>query len=107
MKVIDMHCDTLSALLKQKEKGMPGELRRNGFHVDLLRMKESRYLIQNFAMFVVLEGAGDPWERVQELYRYYSEELEKNRDILAPVLKFSDIEENEARGKLSDRKSVV
>ena len=106
MKVIDMHCDTLSALLKQKEKGMPGELRRNGLHVDLLRMKESRYLIQNFAMFVVLEGAGDPWERVQELYRYYSEELEKNRDILAPVLKFSDIEENEARGKLSSLLTV-
>ena len=83
MKVIDMHCDTLSALLEKKEKGISGELRSNGLHVDLLRMRESRYIVQNFAMFVVLEGAGDPWERVQELYRFYREELEKNRDILA------------------------
>ncbi len=106
MKVIDMHCDTLSALLEKKEKGISGELRSNGLHVDLLRMRESRYIVQNFAMFVVLEGAGDPWERVQELYRFYREELEKNRDILAPVLKFSDIGENEARGKLSSLLTV-
>ena len=101
MKVIDMHCDTLSELLGRREKGKDAELRRNGGHLDLLRMKESHYLLQNFAMFVVLEGFGDPWEQVCALHRYYQEELEKNRDILAPVLHFSDIAENEAQGKLS------
>ena len=101
MKVIDMHCDTLSELLGRKEKGKDAELRRNGGHLDLLRMKESHYLIQNFAMFVVLEGFGDPWERVCALRRYYQEELEKNKDILAPVRRFSDIAKNEAQGKLS------
>ncbi len=106
MKVIDMHCDTLSALLEKKQQGDPQQLRKNSLHVDLLRMKESRYLLQNFAMFVVLEGAGDPWERVQELYRYYREELEKNQDILAPVLRFSDIAANEAEGKLSSLLTV-
>lgn len=101
MKVIDMHCDTLSELLGRKEKGKDAELRRNGGHLDLLRMKESHYLLQNFAMFVVLEGFGNPWERVCALHRYYQEELEKNKDILAPVLHFSDIAKNEAQGKLS------
>lgn len=101
MKVIDMHCDTLSELLGRREKGKDAELRRNGGHLDLLRMKESHYLLQNFAMFVALEGFGDPWERVCALHRYYQEELEKNRDILAPVLHFSDIAKNEAQGKLS------
>ena len=101
MKVIDMHCDTLSELLGRRERGKAAGLRQNDCHVDLLRMKESRYLLQNFAMFVVLEGFGDPWERVCALHRYYQEELERNQDILAPVLRFSDIAENEARGKLS------
>ena len=101
MKVIDMHCDTLSELLGRRERGKAAGLRQNDCHVDLLRMKESRYLLQNFAMFVVLEGFGDPWERVCALHRYYQEELERNQDILAPVLCFSDIAENEARGKLS------
>ena len=59
MKVIDMHCDTLSELLGRRERGKAAGLRQNDCHVDLLRMKESRYLLQNFAMFVVLEGFGD------------------------------------------------
>lgn len=106
MKVIDMHCDTLSELLGRKEEGKDAELRQNGGHLDLLRMKESHYLLQNFAMFVVLEGSGDPWERVCALHRYYREELEKNKDILAPVLRFSDIAKNEAQGKLSSLLTV-
>ena len=92
MKVIDMHCDTLSALLELRKEGKAEGLRQNSRHVDLLRMRESHYLVQNFAMFVVLEGKGDPWEQVCSLYEYYREELEKNSDILAPVLRFSDIE---------------
>lgn len=106
MKIIDMHCDTLSELLGRKEKGKAAELRQNDCHLDLLRMRESHYLIQNFAMFVVLEGFGDPWERVCALHRYYQEELEKNQDILAPVLRFSDIAKNEAQGKLSSLLTV-
>ncbi len=106
MKVIDMHCDTLSALLELRKEGKAEGLRQNSRHVDLLRMRESHYLVQNFAMFVVLEGKGDPWEQVCSLYEYYREELEKNSDILAPVLRFSDIEKNEAEGKLSSLLTV-
>lgn len=114
MKIIDMHCDTLSALLERKERmgteepigSGAEELRSNSLHVDLLRMKESHYLIQNFAMFVVLEGHGDPWEQVCRLHRYYQEELEKNQDILAPVLCFKDIAKNEAAGKVSSLLTV-
>lgn len=101
MKVIDMHCDTLGALLKKKEEGKDGALRQNDCHIDLLRMKESHYLIQNFAMFVSLGQGGDPWENMCALYRCYQEELERNRDILAPVLSYDDIAKNEAEGKLS------
>ncbi len=101
MKVIDMHCDTVSELWQHQKKGKPEELRRNNLHIDLLRMKESHYLIQNFALFVMLEKDGDPWEHVCNLHRLYQEELERNQDILAPVLQFSDIAANEAAGKLS------
>ncbi len=101
MKVIDMHCDTLGGLLSRKEAGNPASLRRNEFHVDLERMKESHYLVQNFAMFVPLRPAEDPWERMLAMYRIYQEEMERNRDMIAPVLAFSDIARNEAAGKLS------
>ena len=101
MKLIDMHCDTLGGLLSRKEAGNPASLRRNEFHVDLERMKESHYLVQNFAMFVPLRPAEDPWERMLAMYRIYQEEMERNRDMIAPVLAFSDIAGNEAAGKLS------
>ena len=106
MKVIDMHCDTLSELLGRRERGKAAGLRQNDCHVDLLRMKESRYLLQNFAMFVVLEGFGDPWERVCALHRYYQEELESNQDILAPVLRFSEIILPECRQVQMERRHV-
>lgn len=101
MKIIDMHCDTLGGLLSRKEAGNPASLRRNEFHVDLERMKESHYLVQNFAMFVPQRPEEDPWERMCAMYRIYQEEMERNRDMIAPVLAFSDIGRNEAAGKLS------
>lgn len=101
MKIIDMHCDTISALYNKNSRGVQEGLRENGGHIDLLRMRESGWLLQNFALFVELNRDGDPWERVSKLYEYYRGELEKNSDMLAPVLNFSDIEKNEAKGKIS------
>lgn len=101
MRVIDMHCDTVSALLDGKKRGLEAQLRRNDFHIDLERMRESRYMVQNFALFVALGQDGDPWERVLELYGYYREELERNRDIIAPVYRFSDIRKNDEAGRIS------
>lgn len=101
MRVIDMHCDTVSALLEGKERGMMWELRENQRHVDLVRMKKSGYMIQNFALFVNIGQGRDPWEMALELHGHYREEMEKNKDIIAPVYRFSDIRENDKAGKLS------
>lgn len=106
MKVIDMHCDTISSLCDLRDGGKPEGLRSNNRHVDLLRMRESHYLVQNFALFVALQEGADPWERVCRLYGCYKEELEKNSDILAPVLGFGDIAKNGAEGKMSSLLTV-
>lgn len=101
MKVLDMHCDTISVLLRQKREGKAASLRENMGHLDLVRMKESGYLLQNFALFVNKGSGRDPWEEVCALQEFYQEELAKNGDLIAPVLKFTDIADNEAKGKLS------
>ena len=101
MKVIDMHCDTIYKLLSLQEQGTPKKLRQNHLHLDLLRMRDSHYLLQNFALFVELDHDGDPWQRVLRLYEYYRMELERNKDILAPALCYQDILDNEGAGKLS------
>lgn len=97
MKIIDMHCDTISELA---DRG--GELWKNDGQLDLQRMRQSGYLLQNFALFVDIgKCAATPWERVCELYEVYRRELEENRDRIAPVLCYEDILRNETCGKMS------
>ena len=106
MKVVDMHCDTISKIAGEREKDGHTLLRENSGHIDLLRMKESGYLLQNFALFVDKGSCGDPWGKVQELYRIYQSELRANADLIAPALAFQDIAENEAAGKMSSMLTV-
>ena len=101
MKVLDMHCDTISVLLEKKREGKETSLRENVGHLDLLRMKDSGYLLQNFALFVDSGSGRDPWEEVCALQAYYQQELIQNADLVAPVFCYEDIAANEAAGKLS------
>ncbi|MCM1045494.1 MAG: dipeptidase [Candidatus Gastranaerophilales bacterium] len=110
MAVVDMHCDTILELWN-KIAGNPvgsryvvscGEsLRRNCLQVDLVRMKQSGYLLQNFALFVDTGACVDPWQKVCELYELYQRELAQNEDLIAPVSCFADIAANRAAGKMS------
>lgn len=106
MRIVDMHCDTISTLYDKRAGGAAGEsLRKNTGHVDLERMAGAGYLLQNFALFVKYDKgadqAEDPWERMCRLYGYYREELAENRDIIEQVLSYEDIEKNRAAGKMS------
>lgn len=101
MKIVDMHCDTISRLLELEEKEIWEELRENTGHLDLQRMKQSGYQLQNFALFVELMQGRDPWEQVLKLYECYQREMENNQDLIAPVLCFEDIAANEEAGKIS------
>ncbi len=101
MKIIDMHCDTISELLNKKRSGLEASLRCNELHLDLERMQKSGYLLQNFALYVNLKGCTDPWEEVCALHEMYQTQLQENAEMIAPVLKYADIENNMASGKMS------
>lgn len=101
MKIVDLHCDTISELLKRKRKGEEGSLRRNGGHLDLERMKDSGYLLQNFALFVDKGSDADPWEEVLAQLSLFYEEMERNKDIILPAGCYEDIAENQEQGKMS------
>ena len=84
MRIADMHCDTISELLRQRREQtsaaedtteapaggqsegadtadtQPG-LRQNTCHVDLRKMQKSGYVLQNFALFVNLGKVKDAW----------------------------------------------
>lgn len=101
MRTVDMHCDTISALLRKRRAKEIAELRENNCHIDIQKMQKGDYLLQNFALFVNLGSCEDPWQEVQELFRLYEQEIQKNRDAIAPALSFADIERNRSEGKMS------
>ena len=59
MKVVDMHCDTITLFGKEDSKG---DLRNNEYHLDLNKMKEGDYLLQNFAVFTHFKNEANPYE---------------------------------------------
>ncbi len=101
MKVIDMHCDTLSELMLAENRGEHLELRKNRLHVDLEKMQKGDYLLQNFALFIDLHRDGEPTAALLRMIDIYYNELEKNTGLIAPVLSASDIEKNAAAGRMS------
>lgn len=54
MKVVDMHCDTISAIHLQQKEGQSISLKHNDLHLSLEKMQKGDYLLQNFAMFTPL-----------------------------------------------------
>ena len=96
MKVVDMHCDTISRIYKEG-----GSLKENDFNVDLNKMKKGDYLLQNFAMFVNLKSNPDPLTKAQQLIDLYYQELAKNQDIIKPVFNYQDIIDNQEKGLMS------
>lgn len=101
MRTVDMHCDTISALLRKRRAKEAAELRENNCHIDIQKMRKGDYLLQNFALFVNLGTCGDPWREVQELLGLYEQEMLKNSDAIAPALSFADIERNRLKGRMS------
>lgn len=101
MKTVDMHCDTISALLKKKREGKQENLADCDCHINLLKLKKGDYLLQNFALFVNLGVCRDPWQEVQELYSLYESQIQENADWIAPMRSYGELEENRAAGKLS------
>ncbi|MBE5962230.1 MAG: membrane dipeptidase [Lachnospiraceae bacterium] len=102
MKVVDMHCDTISHIAEARKAGEELiSLRENSLHLDLMKMKKADYLLQNFAMFVSLKDHENPLEWCQYMIDTYYQELEKNKDLIAPIFSYSDICRNEEEGKIS------
>ena len=101
MKVVDMHCDTISVILNEQRKGINTELRNNHLNIDINKMKQGDYMLQNFAMFLPLKKVKHPLEECLNLIDCFYRELEKNKDSLSLVLSYADIIKNQEEGKIS------
>ena len=88
MYIVDMHCDTLLSLDENTH------LRNNDLDIDLIKMKQSNYLLQNFAIFTNYDKVKDRVPYVLKNINKFYKEIEANKDLIKQVFSYKDIEEN-------------
>lgn len=101
MKIIDMHCDTISELWESRQRTKPQQFAANSLHIDLQKMKKSGYMLQNFAMYIDLKRNLDPFEYVCSLIELFYEEMDKNKNDIRVINTSGEIMENERCHKIS------
>ena len=111
MRVIDFHCDTMGERIARSE-GKVG-LRSNDCHISLDKMQKGEGLAQFFAIWIPLHDTAkalgvtmEPYEYFNFVYGKYLEEMEKNKDIIAPAFCLADIERNRANGLMTSILSI-
>lgn len=106
LKVIDMHCDTIAEIWYSQKTDHPIKLNKNSLHIDLEKMKQGDYLLQNFAMFVSLGRSMDPLESVLQLIDIFYREIENYPSDIGVVTTYQEIERNKAAGRMSALLSI-
>lgn len=101
MHTADLHCDTISKIYNSRRKGKSTGLASNGFQVDIGRLKKGNYLLQNFAVFVDLEGGENPYQCAKNQIAIFKGEMERNKDAIRPVTTLGQILENQREGRIS------
>ncbi len=96
--VVDAHCDTLTALPKEKRK--LGKESGVG-HLDLPRLRLGGVNLQFFAAFIAPEYRENPLARALEIFDIFFEEAAAASDLVEQVLTYSDIERIVSQGKVA------
>ena len=106
VKIIDMHCDTIHKIWQNNAKENPEasvheNLESDELMINLEKMKQGGYSVQNFAMFIEADDTKDCFKRFNDLLSVFREQMDIYKDIISPVTNASEIYENERIGKLS------
>lgn len=98
MNIVDMHCDTIYLLHRSCSNP---SLRKNNLQIDLNKMKQGGYLLQNFALYVNMEESANPLETALMMADLFYCEMEKNKDLIRPVTTYEQIVSNQKKGLMS------
>lgn len=101
MRIVDMHCDTITALYARQQEGIQEDLKQNGLHIDLEKLKAGDYLLQNFAVFVHMGSEKKPFEYCMRVIDHFYTEIEKYPELIGAVRTYEDIEKNIEAGRMS------
>lgn len=93
MKIIDMHCDTISSLMDNNDHLLDANRM-----INISKLQAGDYLLQCFAMFVMYKNEKienySPYDYCNKMIDRYEKEIDLCKDYIKPALKYSDIENN-------------
>lgn len=95
-KVIDMHCDTITAIARANTSFVDNDL-----HISLRKLQKGNYMMQCFAIFIYLKGLSNPFEKCNEYMDLFDQFMKENEKEIAQVTTAKEIVENDANGKIS------
>lgn len=119
MKIVDMHCDTITELCDKfmKEERNEGSkanniehkivdnnrlcLCHNDLHIDIEKLKKGNYLLQNFAIFQSMQKHKNLFADSIKYIDFFYQQIEANKDMIAVARCYEDIRKNEKEGKIS------
>ena len=105
MKVIDMHCDTMKAILDERDKNKNVNLKNNNFTVDIEKMKQGDYMLQVFAAYTNIKE-GDTLVNCLRTIDLFHNEIKANKEDIGIVLSYDDILKNIKQNKMSALLSI-
>lgn len=103
MNIIDLHCDTISRL---QQAGEGSRLSKNEFHIDLEKLEQGGYVLQNFALFMDTNLSKDVYEDCMQQYRRFQKEMECNAERIGLITSYEQYLQNKRQGKISALLSI-
>lgn len=91
MKIIDLHCDTLSILYDHHHNGNKYSLLKNNGAVDLNKLKQGNFLLQCFAIFIAIKKVSNPYLIAIKTIEIFKNEILKNNKLIQQVFNYQDI----------------
>lgn len=97
-----MHCDTITTLYDRIQKGSVGTLRKNDMQIDFEKLQKSKYLLQNFAVFLDKEiWKKDLFTEAMLRIDFFKEQLTLNIDAICQITSYEEIIQNEKEDRIS------
>lgn len=97
MKLIDLHCDTISKLMDDDNS----ELYSNNLCVDIKKLIRAESIAQFFALYIDLKRTEDPLEKCLAMVQKFNSEISKNKEYIAIAKNYKDLAENAENNKIS------
>ncbi len=103
---LDLHCDTLSAMLFSRRAGTPDDIVANSLHIDFAKLARGRCGLQVFALFVNTQASLHPLCDILAQIELFYQTLDAHPDKFSHIQSGGDFRRACAAGRIATALSL-